>query len=580
MNTNPIPYRIRVGVIGHRKLEHPETIAEQIRQVLNTRIPELFDDYPKVPLLKKESKAKTTIQFCVITVLAEGADRLVAEEVLKTPEPTLEAVLPLVQKDYMTDFTDKQSKREFEELLKKDPSPRVLREKPLKDLYLEYNEKQLKEERINAYFEAGEYVVDHCDVLIAIWDGQEAKGRGGTGDIVAYARKRSCPLVIIPTNNSDALCDSVIIEKGRVEENEKGNIQNENDRIGLSYKDFCRLEKYNTHYIKPTKQTKEEEKNARDFLGSTNQDLIHDVTRKRILETILPEYTRASIIAQDNQRWYFLAGLLAYVLSPLAVFAVVLGIHFPQKIGHWAFIIELLILLFILYVIFIANQKKVHKKWIEARFLSERLRSSIFLVMFGVKPTNFSRDIMRRTTLLNVGWPMRAYYEILSNYGPSMSTFKFTLNGARETIRTKWIDPQIKYHQDKVNDSGKKSRILELGGRMVFGAAVVAASTHVVLSFIAHDKTPVHVENGIIALTILLPAFGSAIGAIRTHREYSHLEKRSIVMKSNLEDLQLIYDKIKTHEQFIQVLQYTDEIMLQENEDWLRLMKPVDLTPI
>jgi hypothetical protein len=175
---------------------------------------------------------------------------------------------------------------------------------------------------------------------------------------------------------------------------------------------------------------------------------------------------------------------------------------------------------------------------------------------------------------------MRAYYEILSGYGRFTSKSKFDLNGAREMICKKWITPQIQYHKSKKSDSGKKSRVLELGGKMAFGAAVLAAFMHVVLSFFAHDKTPVLVENGIIALAILLPAFGSAIGAIRTHREYSHLEKRSSIMKSNLEDLQLLYDKIKTHEQLIQVLQYTDETMLQETQDWLMLMKPIDLTPI
>jgi hypothetical protein len=38
-----------------------------------------------------------------------------------------------------------------------------------------------------AFYAAGRYVAENCDVLFAIWDGKPAKGLGGTGDIVEYA---------------------------------------------------------------------------------------------------------------------------------------------------------------------------------------------------------------------------------------------------------------------------------------------------------------------------------------------------------------------------------------------------------
>jgi hypothetical protein len=39
-----------------------------------------------------------------------------------------------------------------------------------------------------AFLEAGRYVVDHSDLLVAVWDGLPAAGTGGTAHIVAYAR--------------------------------------------------------------------------------------------------------------------------------------------------------------------------------------------------------------------------------------------------------------------------------------------------------------------------------------------------------------------------------------------------------
>ena len=40
-----------------------------------------------------------------------------------------------------------------------------------------------------AYFAAGKVVVDQADLLLAVWDGQPAKGLGGTADVVGYAQQ-------------------------------------------------------------------------------------------------------------------------------------------------------------------------------------------------------------------------------------------------------------------------------------------------------------------------------------------------------------------------------------------------------
>lgn len=41
-----------------------------------------------------------------------------------------------------------------------------------------------------AFFEAGKFVVDECQILLAVWDGNPAEGLGGTADIVSYALGR------------------------------------------------------------------------------------------------------------------------------------------------------------------------------------------------------------------------------------------------------------------------------------------------------------------------------------------------------------------------------------------------------
>jgi hypothetical protein len=41
-----------------------------------------------------------------------------------------------------------------------------------------------------SYLLAGEYISDHSDLLIAVWNGRPAAGLGGTADVVAYALRR------------------------------------------------------------------------------------------------------------------------------------------------------------------------------------------------------------------------------------------------------------------------------------------------------------------------------------------------------------------------------------------------------
>ena len=48
-----------------------------------------------------------------------------------------------------------------------------------------------------AFNAAGERIAELCDVMAAIWDGQGARGQGGTADAVEHARRNKKPVHII-----------------------------------------------------------------------------------------------------------------------------------------------------------------------------------------------------------------------------------------------------------------------------------------------------------------------------------------------------------------------------------------------
>lgn len=161
---------LTVAVIGHRRLQDAVAVAASIRSVLSGLI------------AAPQNGPQTPRRLVLLSPLAEGADRLAAHEVLRLPAGVLRAVLPLAPQDYEEDFPAPTSQAEFRGLLALAAGIEVLAPGP---------------SRAEAYRAAGYRVVDDCDIVLAVWDGQPTSGAGGTAETVAYARERGKPLIII-----------------------------------------------------------------------------------------------------------------------------------------------------------------------------------------------------------------------------------------------------------------------------------------------------------------------------------------------------------------------------------------------
>jgi hypothetical protein len=113
--------------------------------------------------------------------------------------------LPLPRDEYLKDFTSPTVRQNFLDLL--NGAAEVVEAQPAVD-------------RNHAYEAAGIYVLDHCNVLLAIWDGKIAQGRGGTGQIVSEARRRRLPVAWVHAGNRIPGTDnetSLNAEQGKVE---------------------------------------------------------------------------------------------------------------------------------------------------------------------------------------------------------------------------------------------------------------------------------------------------------------------------------------------------------------------------
>jgi len=540
-----LPFRIRVGVTGHRTIEERELVSRKIREILHDRVWELFDP----PVQRKEPL--TRLAFTVLSLLAEGADCLVADEVLKTADSELEAVLPLAREDYLRDFSTPETKAEFRELLNRARKTTVIKEAG--------PDTELDEVRKKAYEGAGRYVVDHCDLLIAIWDGRPARGRGGTAEIIDYARNKDCPLVIISTTKAG----DIGIEK----------------RSGISGRTFSRIEMFNRFRIS--------EKISRTYLNNMYGNVfrnpegekIDKSLKNEIREKILPWYVRASLISKKNQKTFLNAGLLVYLLSPLAVAAVAVGILQPDFVLP-AFAFEFFILAAIFIILLLADKNQAHKKWIETRFLVERLRSAIFLITCGTRPSALALSPVLKQNLGAGEWTIRVFDEITKQLGEIKPCNERSCSTGIEFVRRHWLQDQINFHVLKAEKSAKISRWLEKSGWIVFFAAIFAAAWHILDILLGHQGVHIWLEKTVVYLAIVLPAFGAAIGGIRSHREYSRLAKRSQDMQAALHELDDRFAATTDVNKLRALLHEAEQLLLQENQEWFFLMKFVKVEPV
>lgn len=149
--------RLTVGITGHMGL------SEETRTMARGEMSRIFD------ILGPRSVG--------LSSLAAGSDQIFAEELLGHGG-RLVFVNPCSR---IVESFDEAGRAGFDALL---PQAGELVEMPF-DAPSE-----------EAYEAAGHYVADHCDVLLAVWDGKPAAGRGGTADIVAHRRASGRPLIV------------------------------------------------------------------------------------------------------------------------------------------------------------------------------------------------------------------------------------------------------------------------------------------------------------------------------------------------------------------------------------------------
>jgi hypothetical protein len=160
--TSELPLFHVVGFSGHRLLADPPGVGRSVRAALEQ--------------LRREVPG----EWIALSSVAEGSDSVFVGEVLSL-RVAWHAILPLPRAEFAKDFSAEEW-RVVEERLGRAEAVQIIGENGSRE---------------DAYLDCGMETVSGADVLMAVWDGQPARGKGGTAEVVEYARALGKPLILI-----------------------------------------------------------------------------------------------------------------------------------------------------------------------------------------------------------------------------------------------------------------------------------------------------------------------------------------------------------------------------------------------
>ena len=524
-----LPFALRIGVTGHRTLADPDALTQAVRAAIRGLIERYLGPEADPALL-------------VVSALAEGADRLVAREVLAGPGAKLEAVLPLPVHEYLDDFTGQASQAEFTELLGR--ATRVWHAPP-------------GSSREEAYERAGRHVVDRADVIVALWDGQPERGRGGTATIVSYARDQGVPVAWVNTASPGST--QFWYDKERAA------------RVEEAAREF---REYNTPAISQfTARERAEWQRLDPAADGPGQELAFGKMCESVGRWIIPYFVRADVLASRLERVFTLTSWAMFLAAAGAVVVVAAQVTFAPH-ETWIAGLEVLLLLLLVVAPLVSRRRRLLDRWISYRFLAERLRSGYFLALAGAgdrpAPTERNERAGWSSDPTEV-WLRRALEEVTA-LRPPVRLGPGDIVPLRDYLCDRWIGAQIRYHEKSARRQGAWDTRLFAATGVLFAVTAVAAFLHL-LGWGEHPGEATKRGLVLIVVSICVPAVGAAVHGIRTQSEFRRHCQRYQQMAGLLRQLEADLSRAQTIEWIHEIAADAERVMRAENSDWFGVMR-------
>jgi hypothetical protein len=490
--------------------------------------------------------AETPARPVLLSALAEGADRYAALAALDGGV-TLAVALPFPVAEYEKDFAEHPSRDEYRRLITSAERVMVLPGR--------------RDTSPSAYDSVGTVILENSDLILAVWDGGESGGKGGTTDLVERAAEAGMPVIHV-----DALGKQPprILWSGLAAYPVGG--------LDVEYLPTADAFAAMTHVVdevvRPPRDPDEQKRLARYLSESrhhynwrlempamlamfglrrikrTDLEPLPPEALAADLETLTgPQDTSAASDAFANAYGFADAMAIRYAQVfrgsyvarfLLAATAVILGgiTLIGGEILGWTTwpvsVAQMAIVGVVLLNTAIAARRNWHGRWRECREVAERMRSAVPSWLLG-QVRNDAPGLEPAWT----GWYSRAQLRALGLWSGELDSLR--LAAVKGTL-CRFVSDQLEYHRHTAMLMRAVEHRVDLFGRVFFVGALLLVALDIALE-IAGIRLSQGWQAVLIGVTAGLPVFGTASFAIRAIGDFEGSAMRSARMAASLEGL-------------------------------------------
>lgn len=575
---------LRFGITGHR----PPRLSPEYRDITRESCGAIFSEVRNI-LDDVRSRHRDLFSderpvVRLVSALASGADTVAAEAALEQGI-ALSACLPFVASVYAEDFSP-EDWRKAERLAASADGTLALADHRSGDEA--------------AYEGVGRLVLAQSDILIAIWDGESARGRGGTTHVVAEAVARHIPVIHIdsagrhapillwsglheevPDRPSIDGVERVELERalpslvealctppqGEGEQRLRDFLDADENRQEASFAWPILLSACGARPWRKTRFRSQGEEEAKGYFSPLVEPF-SDLGRfgSRLNGAVADRFARADAAASRSALQFRSSFVTNFSLAALAVLLALSSLLAPA-LKVWLIVAELAVIGLIIANTRRANRCNFHQLWIDRRHLAERLR------LLGISATlgRLSlRDVEDGTT--HPGWATwyaRATARELEL--PPGELDQNYLDKVRNAVLD-LIDDQIDYHSENAHVMKHANHRLHRAGDALFIGTILFCLAYLGAKMLSADHM-VFAGVGLTAIvtlaTALFPAVAASLYGIRMQGDFAATAERSQAIAKRLMKLRssLRRDTL-TYNRLVDRLRRLSEIMLSDIHQW------------
>ena len=443
---------IVIGVTGHRHLRPADlpTHREHVRELFR----QLRRRYPSTPLR-------------IITALAEGADRLVAEVALEEGHDLL-VPLPLEPAEYERDFPD--SVAEFHAILRRVPPGQVfvVPRDENDDAGPGIGGQSPHDWRERRYRAVGAFIALQSHLLLALWDGEQTASNAGTCAVVRLKLEGPAGMPEAGLRPLDAEDGGPVYHVHTPRAGDTAHcvkppqwlFPQEGD--AASFQTLCsRMERFNGESVRHS---------IAPHLAPAAEALLPGIhSRSPSSQSLATAFATADLLARHYQRQ------TRTVLILTLLFAALLALTFElyAEVLHWRALPAGYLAAFasLTGMLLWQSRRDVQGRYLDYRALAEGLRVQFYWRLAGL-PDSASSSYLRKQ-LDELRWIREALRAAAALPPPRTEHPDLALKH--------WVGGQAGYYADRAQSQRKRLHRFERASQVFMGAGLTATALLVIL---------------------------------------------------------------------------------------------------